>query len=472
VVSRLLYFALLVGLVPVASAVSVTGTDWLVHFNLPDQNSSTGSATPDEYAIRNALVARINALQTNDLAYLSTYTWSSSNLIFGGAGPVLNAVDGALSRGARVSFVVDNVVDTNTQFGGSNSLATLSQRAGNPLVLAQSSAAANIMHDKLGVFQYGTTSRWVFVTSWNFTAAASANQWNIALEMHSDSLFTAYTNEFAEFLAGRFNNSPSKSHAHDASTFSLADSWGTNFVRFAPYPSGANSGNNAQTDITNLIGRARSEIVFALNQCTRMYVATSLVQAANRGVLIHGSMPTSDTDPGAGSDIVYGYLTNAASYSTTNRVHFLTAYSKADYSAIDAGESDLIHAKYMVIDAFGTNPIVIHGSANWTDTAIVSNSGNDENVVFIRHRDIARMFYAHFKRVTGAFQQRNDFWIEWQAPAFRLWMTDTNSYVLDRVNSLTNTWSNLQSGITGRVGELVFTNDTSQSVRFIRARRP
>ena len=464
--------ALLAGLVPAASAVSITGVDWVVHFNLPDQNSSTGSATPDEYAIRDAMVARINALQTGHVGKLATYTFSAGSTISGGAGSIVNAINSALDRGAKVSFAVDGGVDTNTVYGGTNSLATLAQRAINPLVLVQDDSASGIMHDKLGLFDYGSTARWVFVTSWNFTGGASINQWNIGLEMRSDSLFAVYSNEFVELLAGRFHDDVNKSHAHDGSTFTLTGSWGTNFVRFAPYPNGNNSGNNAQTDITNLIARARSEIVFSLNQFTRMYIATSIVQAANRGVIIHGSMPTSDTNPGGGSDVVYSYLTNAASYATTNRVHFLPAYSKADYTAVDAGESDLIHAKYMVIDPFGTNPVLIHGSANWTDAALVSNSANDENVVFLRHRDIARMFYAHFKRITGAFQREDDFWLDWQSPMVRLWMTDTNACALDRTDSLTNSWTAWFTNTSGRIGEIAFTNDTSQNVRFIRARRP
>jgi phosphatidylserine/phosphatidylglycerophosphate/cardiolipin synthase-like enzyme len=457
----------LAGLVTPASAVSVTGTDWLVHFNLPDQSSSAGNATPDEYAIRDALVARINALQTGNSGWLATYTLSSSSMVFGGAGPIVNAMEGALNRGARVAFVVDNGVDTNAFYNGTSSLGSLALRATNPLVLAQSPAAAEIMHDKLGVFDYGSTARWVFVASWNFTAAASANQWNIGLEMRSDQLFTAYTNEFAQFLAGRFNNDPGKSHAHDNSIFSLAGSWGTNVVRFAPYPNGNNGGNNAQTDITNLISRAREQIVFALNSLTRMYIATSLVQAANRGVLIYGSMPTSDTDPGGGSDVAYTYLTNTASYATTNRVHFLPAYREADYSSVDSGQSDLIHAKYMVIDPYGTNPVLVHGSANWTDAALVADDGNDENLVILRHRDIARMFYASFKRITGAFQDRSDFWLQPLSSSVRLWMTDTNVVALEQASAVTGIWSSAQI-VTGRVGFLDAGNVATGGTTYLR----
>jgi phosphatidylserine/phosphatidylglycerophosphate/cardiolipin synthase-like enzyme len=451
-----------------ASAASITGSDWIVHFNLPDQNSS--AIATEEYDIREALVRRIDALRSNDTAWLATYTFSGNTPSAGAAGSIMNAIHTALDRGASVRFAVDNVVDTNAVYGFTNSLATLAQRPVNPLVLVQSSASADIMHHKLGVFDYGGTGRWVFVMSWNFTGGASINQWNIGLELQSAGAFTAFTNEFAEFLAGRFNNSPSKSHAHDRSTFTLAAAWDTNVVRFAPYPEGHNGGNNAQTDLTNLIAQAEGQIVFTLNKLTRPYIATSLVQAANRGVVIHGAMPRSDTDPAGNSAAIYNYLTNTASYTTTNVVHFVPAYSRADYSTVDAGESDLIHAKYMVIDPFGERPVLIHGSANWTDAALVSAGGNDENVLVIRHSELARTFYGHFKRITGTFQDRSDFWLgAGTGSTVRMWTTDTNVYRIERATSLTGTWSTAQT-VTGRVGFADYPIGAATS-EFRRARR-
>lgn len=472
--------AVLSALIPLASqlpsrAVSITGGDWRVHFNLPDQNSSFGSVTPDEYAIRNALTARIDALQTNHRAWLATYTFSGSNTVIGGAGAVVVAMEGALNRGASVAFIADGGINLATQNGGTNSLLGLSTRAVNPLQLVQDDSASGIMHDKLGVFDYGSTNKWLFVTSWNFTGGASIFQWNIGLELRSPELFSIYTNEFAELLAGRFHDHPDKSHAHDGQSFVLPESSGSGFVRFSPYPSDTVGGNNAERDITNWIAGARQQIVFALNKLTRGNIATSLVQAANRGVSIDGVMPRSDTDTGADSANIYSYLTNTTSYVTTNRIRFWRAFATADYSASDTGQTDLVHAKYMVIDPFGTNPALIHGSANWTASALVYKDENDENLLFLRHRDIARMFYAHFKRITGAFQQENDFWINATAsnvPAFSMWMTDSNAYIVESATSVTGSWGNWQMFSTGRVGFASITNDPTPTQRYFRARRP
>ena len=462
---------------PTAYSLSITGSDWIVHYNLPDQSTTFGTETPDEYAIRDALLARINALQTNQSATLSTYTFSGNSTGSGAAGPIINAMNSALNRGAKIRFIADKGVDTAAVLGNTNSLQTLAARTNNPLTLVQDdSPAFTIMHNKLGLFDYGSSNRWVFITSWNFTGGASTFQWNIGLEARNDALYAAYSNECAELLAGRFHDDPAKSHAHDGSTFSLAQSWAPGTVRFAPYPSSATGGNNAQTEVTNVIAGAEREIYFALNKLTLSLVATSLVRAANRGVLVSGVMPNSDTDPGGDSAAIYAYLTNTTSYATTNRVRFIPALAKADRSALDAGESDLVHCKYMVLDPYGAKPTVIHGSANWTASALIFTNSNDENVAFIRHRDIARIFHSNFERITGTDTNGANLWLDFRAAsngvATILWSTRSNLVVeLQSASTPTGSWTLFQSAVTTSVGSVTSTNSTPATNRFIRAIR-
>ncbi len=57
-----------------------------------------------------------------------------------------------------------------------------------------------------------------------------------------------------------------------------------------------------------------------------------------------------------------------------------------------------------------TQPVLIHGSANFSFSALQSENSNDENILFLRHRELARVLYGHFKRATGLWQRRDDFW--------------------------------------------------------------
>lgn len=382
-----------------APAVTEGGRDWSVHYNLPDNDtSSKTSRDADEWAIRHALLRRIRALRRGHEAILATYRFSGSSHSCGAAGPILNAVADALDRGAKVKFVVGRDVETKRIFGGSHSLASLASRKRNPLVLVQDQSHRGIMHHKLGLFEYARNDRWVMITSWNFTGGASSLQWNIALEMRSNPLHETYEREMEELLAGRFHDDPAKSHRHDRSPFSLPGSWGRNHARFSPYPGNARSGNNALTDILRCIEGAKKEIVFSLNKLTREKVFAALVRAANRGVEIHGVIPQSDAK--GASKSVYGKLQDPKNYRTKNVVQLHKALSAAKGSARDKGERDLVHCKYMVIDPRGERPVVIHGSANWTGLALEGIRDNDENVVFIRHKGIARAFHDHFNRMT------------------------------------------------------------------------
>ena len=375
-----------------------TGAPWNVIFNEPQQSYSA-TAWPNQFTIRDALVDRINALSSGDAATLATFTFSADD----GAGTVLNAIAAALDRGAAIAFIADNEANTDIQYGGTHSLRSLSTRSANPMTLIVDDDAGGIMHNKLGLFDYGDTNQLVFIASWNITLAASASQWNIALEARSPELYSAYKTEADELLAGRFHDDPAKSHAHDGSTFDLAGSWGTNTVRFAPYP----ADDNAELDIIAQIDQAQNTIVFALNKFTREPIRDALLAAAGRGVEIRGVMPRSNTDPGGVSADIFASLTNA--------VTFLPAFANASYTALDSGQPDLIHAKYMVIDAGTSNAVVIHGSANWTGNALVNEDDNDENLVILRHCGIARAFQTHFERITssGGFSEGNSTLAVW-----------------------------------------------------------
>jgi len=373
-----------------------TGAGWTVRFNLPDQNST--NAGPDEFVIRDAFLARINALDNNDWACLATYTFTNQVV----AGQLLEALGQALTRGAKIGFVADKGVDIASNFWPGLSLSGLAARSVNPLQLSRCPFPDGIMHNKTGVFWYrAATQAWVLSGSWNFTGAGSSEQWNILTEIQDNALAGAYSNEMRELLEGRFHSDPAKSHAHDGTRFRLPGMHADGWVRFAPYPSAAPGGSNALTDITAAIDAAQEEIFFGLNLLTRSNVVEALARACNRGVVVHGVIPKSDQ---YAPDSVYSALLQPVHYATRNRVVMFPAYYNAERTRRDGGSWDLVHAKYMVIDPRGARPWVIHGLANWTWSALVSTSTNDENVQFLPHAGMAAAFLAHFARMSDGVQ--------------------------------------------------------------------
>ena len=384
-----------------ARAGSVTGADWIVRFNLPDQTTSYKTIGPDEFVIRDAWLARIDALQKGDWGCLSTYTFSGPSESAGAAGPILAAVSNALARGAKVGFVAAYSVDVSSNYWPGCSLKRLASRKSNPLKLSRA-PSGGIMHDKLGVFWYkASKERWVLSGSWNYTGGASSQQWNILAEIRNDALAAAVSNELSQMLAGHFHADNAKSHAPDNTRFRLASASADSWVRFAPYPDGTYGGDNALRDITNAIAAATNDIYFSLNKLTRQDVVDQLIRACNRGVTVHGVIPKSDRlVPSDDSYPMYTNLLHSGAYTTANRVRLYDAWYDAGRTSRDGNNRDLVHTKYMVIDPLGARPLVIHGSANWTASALVLTSANDENILFLSHPGLAAAFLEQFAAET------------------------------------------------------------------------
>ncbi len=469
-IRALVAWAAIAALTLSAAAESVTGTDWIVHFNLPDQDFNE---VPGEYIIRDALLTRLNALQAGQTGTLAAYSFSAD----GTAGQILTAMQGALDRSARMRFIADYSINLDAVYGGL-SLRQLANRSVNPLLLVKATNYQGIMHHKVGLFYYSRTNLVVFTGSWNLTTVASYAQWNITVELLNNSaVFNAYNREATELLAGRFHYNPSKSHAANGTVFRLAESWGDSWVDFAPYPEDDFGGTNALTEIVALISNAQDEIVFALNKLTRTQVRDALVAAADRGVRICGVIPKSDwlTSSNASYEI-YHDLLDPAFYATTNRVHMITPYSRSDYSTLDAGEAELVHEKWMVIDPWGARPILVHGSANWTDAGLASDSSNDENVLFLRHRDLARWFYVQFKRMTRQWPEISHNWWRLNVRAGQVyataWVADTNrcriEYALDPRAA---TWTAWGPGVWDYIGAIARPTPVAGDRVFFRTRR-
>ncbi len=390
-----------------ARADVATGADWRVTFNRPDQTTTLTSLGAHEFDVRDRFLECLGELQAGDQGYLATYTLSGSYAQNGAAGPLLAAISNALARGAHLGFVAGNGVDLATNFWPGCSLESLARRPGNALELSKA-PPTGIMHDKVGAFFYAATGESRLLTaSWNFTAAASSQQWNVLAEFRNRELALAYSNELRQMLAGYFHSHPAKPRVpHDGTAFRTAAGWTNGWVRFAPYPSNKAGGDNAQMQITNRIGRAARQIVFALNKQTRAAVTDQLIAACDRGVEVHGVIPRSDrADPGDASYEQYARMLDPASYAGTNRIRLHEAYHKSTSTTdFDRGTSDLVHCKYLVIDPFGPEPWTIHGSANWTLTALATTNtptSNDENVLFVPDGGVAQAFLAQFAAMTG-----------------------------------------------------------------------
>jgi phosphatidylserine/phosphatidylglycerophosphate/cardiolipin synthase-like enzyme len=61
-----------------------------------------------------------------------------------------------------------------------------------------------------------------------------------------------------------------------------------------------------------------------------------------------------------------------------------------------------VHHKFAVIEVEGSDPVVILGSYNWTDSGAYDN---DENTLIIHDRDLARAYHAEWQRLWAALRE-------------------------------------------------------------------
>lgn len=429
-----------------ARAVITTGTQWRVIWNTPNQTTGWATPLPEEFEIRDAILARLSELQAGDWCGLATYTFSANSEKLGAAGPLLKAMDEALGRGARLAFVGGYGVDINTNFWPNISIAGLKAKYGNRFEYAKAPTSSGIMHHKLCLTYRPSKGESLSMSgSWNFTGGAGTTQWNIMTEIQSPELFAAYSNEVRQLLNGYFHSNTNKSHAFDA-TFAIPGmtSGRSCAVRFGPYPESTTGGDNALSDIRQAISNAQNEIIFSLNKLTLGDVANDLMAACNRGVFVRGVIPMSDRS-GDSAGVVEQFL-NADNYTSSNRVQLYLAYHKVSDSAVDDGtHRDLVHTKYMLLDPCGENPLVIHGSANWTISALISTSSNDENILFLPHGGMALAFLEQFDTMTGRlYPLFENIHIQNQNAVLTYWLPDTNRYSIVEYggwNAVLRDWS-------------------------------
>jgi phosphatidylserine/phosphatidylglycerophosphate/cardiolipin synthase-like enzyme len=405
-------------------ATVISGTDWKVIWNLPDQDSSVNF--PGEFDIRNALVNRINALGSGNSAFLSTFTASGNSTGFGSIlTAIYNKLNDATLSNVTIRMNIDAGINPNWTFNNGSSspfysiagLASTVFPNGNAFYYDRGTYTTGIMHNKFSLFDYGPGNRWINTGSWNYTGGASIYQWNITYEIRNDALYNLFLGEANQLMGsdtitndGIYHNNPLKSHAFDSPPVIPFDGGnGLIGVRFGPHPnSTVPNGDNATSSIISAIQSAQYSILLGVNKLSSMAIANELITACNNGVEVHLIISQSDiAGPFPTSQAVYNHLNNPSNYANMaafNRFHTYIADTDASTPGLQPDTpsfTDLVHTKYIVIDAGTPNAQVIHGSANLTNTALHGTSENDENILFIKHQPTANAFVQHAQAMTA-----------------------------------------------------------------------
>lgn len=306
------------------------------------------NSPPSSGGIDAALVQQINAATTSiDLA---VYSLDRQGIV--------NALFNAHSRGVAVRIVTETENYESDEYGP---FYQQLEAAGITVVPDNSGGGGGgLCHDKFFVFEGAK----VWTGSYNPTNSCTVANSNNAVLIDHSGLAAAYTAEFEEmFLAYDFGPQKTDNTAHDFT------------INGAQVESYFSPTDGAGFQIQSEIEAAEHSVYFLIFTFTGDAIGDALVSKYQEGVVVRGALDNGQKNV-AGSE--YQKLRDAGI-----PVRVDTYPGK-------------LHHKVMIVDPGYENATVITGSCNWTASAF---SGNDEDILILRHPGLAAQYYSLFEDV-------------------------------------------------------------------------
>ncbi|HBX69958.1 MAG TPA: hypothetical protein DEH25_11435 [Chloroflexi bacterium] len=313
---------------------------WSVYFTDPntinDPENLTGS-------IPETLIAMIDEAQTS--IHIAAFEFNLT--------PVADALIAAHQRGVEVQWMTDDEsgIDADTEEG--HGQFAMLEAAGIPV---KDDGRSALMHNKFIIFDGQT----VWTGSTNLTQNGNFRNNNNVIVIRSTKVAEMFEREFAEMWVDGLHGTKSPSTV-DLQSTSID---GTPIqVYFA-------AEDEAISHLIPLVNGAKKSIRFLAFSFTHDDLGAAMLAQAQAGVDISGIFET------RGSETEYSEL---------------PAMFCAGLPVRQDGNPGTFHHKVIIID----DEIVITGSLNFSENA---DSSNDENVVVITNKDIAKLYLQEFDR--------------------------------------------------------------------------
>ena len=269
---------------------------------------------------------------------------------------VANALIRAHQRGVDVRWITDDEFGMDTDEKPGHGQFRLMKKQG---IEIKDDQRSGLMHNKFWIFD----STVVWTGSTNITVSGMFEQNNNLIVIKSQELASIYEQQFEEMWGGEMGaRSPSNPEAQ------ILTVEGSEIqVLFSPE-------DNPIQHIIPYVQNARRNIRFLAFSFTQPDLGAAMIERLNNGVTVHGVFET------VGSETEYSEM--------------LPLYCKGGNMRQDTNYA-FMHHKVIIID----NRYVITGSLNFSDSA---NSKNNENVIIIDNREIAKLYLDEFERVWKA----------------------------------------------------------------------
>ncbi len=309
--------------------------------------------------LKDKLVQRIN--QARYSIDVCIYNFSGTV-----ASQIADALVSAKMRGVKVRFITESENYNPSRAGYSKLI-----NAGIPIIADNMSG---YMHNKFVVIDYRDSSSWnnvwVLTGSWNFTDEGTNRDFQNVIEIQDRALAGAFTREFEEMWGGS-GDTPNVANAK----FGINKTDNTPHVfnikgkRVEVYFSPS---DKIASKITKALSTADKSIFYAILTFTRSDLASTLKNKSDSGVIVKGILDN-NTDQGS-------------------QYNFLSSFSEV---LIDTDRSAQLHHKYCLIDPthIYSEPILITGSYNWSNSA---EDSNDENIIIVWDTLVVNLYLQEF----------------------------------------------------------------------------
>ena len=348
---------------PFATVSNSTG-DIKVYFDLNvDTSVSTGTYAIQNLAIADTMIGYIN--RANHSLDVAEYSFTQTNLP-----DIAGAINAAYTRGVKVRFIADGSL-------ANSGLSLLN--AAIPVVLSPQGANYSIMHNKfiiIDAFSTNPNESIVWTGSTNWTDNQMMMDANNVIIFQDQSIAKGYTLEFNEMWGdtGIVPNASLQKFGQ-YKTNNTPHEYLINGKRVESYFSPS---DNTNQHILDAINSANTSLYFSVLSFTRTDLAYAISNKTTSGVQTGGMV-----DDTSSSGYVYVIMKNVMNGN-------LLIYN----------QPGLLHHKYLIADWDNTSsdPLVLTGSHNWSNTA---NQKNDENTVIVHDATIANIYFQEWiKRYT------------------------------------------------------------------------
>lgn len=277
-----------------------------------------------------------------------------------GSTKIISALNSAYNRGVVVRYISSSN-SLNTALSNINSGISVLER--------DASVSTNVMHNKFVLID----DTFMLTGSMNFGNGSMFDDYNNLVFIFDNTITQAYKTEFDEMWGGidtqpNITNSKFGPDKTDNTLHNFTIGGSPVELYFSPT-------DGTTSKIVEAINSANYTLDIAMFTFINNDIGDAVVTAKNRGVVVRAIIEN------------INYIGSEYSSLLSNGINVLS-HSNVPYD---------FHHKYCIIDANNSNsdPIVITGSHNWTNSA---EEDNDENTLIIHNHIVANQYLEEFSK--------------------------------------------------------------------------